>query len=198
MKLALAVDRNGILNAFLLPGGVGSVWQGPILAGFSDLVPGSRPAICPLSATAYSVLVIDREGVLNAFFVDTAAGGGWEGPAMIGQANLVPGSTLAILHLRSSLYAALAVDQMGVLNVFSLNSAGGQGWQGPVVSGNPCLIPGSLPAITKVSSSVYTALIVDAHGMLNAFSVDLAAGGAWTGPLMIGNANLVPGSLVAA
>jgi hypothetical protein len=93
---------------------------------------------------------------------------------------------------------ALMVDRDGMLNAASLDLSAGGGWQGPDAIGNASLVPGSPVTVFQHSTTVFTALMVDRDGMLNAASLDLSAGGGWQGPDAVGNASLVPGSPVAA
>jgi hypothetical protein len=95
------------------------------------------------SDSLFTAVVVDRNGVLNAFTLDTTAGAQWQGPELIGTASLVPGSDLRLVRVSSTLVQALVVDRNGVLNAFTLDATSGAGWSGPQLIGNPTLQPGS-------------------------------------------------------
>jgi hypothetical protein len=42
-------------------------------------------------------VVVDSQGILNAFTLDTTTGASWQGPDIIGNASLLPGASLAIV-----------------------------------------------------------------------------------------------------
>jgi hypothetical protein len=138
-------------------------------------------------------LSVDRNGVLNAAFLDGSSAG-WQGPATFGNACLVPGSPVTVFQQSSSIYMALAVDREGTLNVFSLDVSAGAGWQGPDSVGNTSLVPGSPVTVFQQSGSTFTALMVDRNGVLN--EAWLNVGDGWQGPDTIGSACLTPGSKV--
>jgi hypothetical protein len=95
------------------------------------------------SDSLFTAVVIDRNGVLNAFTLDTTASAQWQGPELIGTASLVPGSDLRVVRVSSTLVQVLLVDRNGVLNVFTLDATSGAGWGGPQLIGSPTLQPGS-------------------------------------------------------
>jgi hypothetical protein len=83
-----------------------------------------------------------------------------------------------------------------MLNAFTLDTTTGASWQGPDIIGNASLLPGASLAIAQPSTTLTTALTVDRDGMLNAFTLDTTTGASWQGPDIIGNASLLPGSLL--
>jgi hypothetical protein len=141
-------------------------------------------------------VMVDRNGMLNAASLDLSAGTGWQGPECIGNGSLVPGSPVTVLRESATLFSALMVDRNGMLNAASLDLSAGTGWQGPECIGNGSLVPGSPVTVLRQSATLFSALMVDRNGMLNAASLDLSAGTGWQGPECIGNGSLVPGSPV--
>ena len=70
----------------------------------------------------------------------------------------------------------MAIDRLGVLNVFQYGTAPSIGCQGPQLVGFATLVPGSPLAMFAQSQSLYTALTVDKNGTINVASYDMAAG----------------------
>ena len=99
--------------------------------------------------------------------------------------------------MTQTMHAALTVDRNGVLNTALLDVGNGNGWQGPDTVGNASLVPGSPIAIFQQSNSIFTALMVDRNGVLNTASLDVSTGNGWQGPDTVGNASLMPGTVVA-
>jgi len=198
LKVALFVDRNGMLNATSRDPIRGTAWQGPYTIGNARLVPGSRVAICQPNDTTFIALMVDAIGVLNVASLDVSTSDGWQGPDTVGSASLIPGCPVAICQPTSSLVTALMINRDGVLNVASLDMKSGKGWQGPDTVGGMGLVPGSVVTIFGASTSVFTAFMVDRNGVLNAAALDVSAGTGWQAPNTVGNSYLVPGSHVAA
>ena len=190
------VDRNGILNAATLDLATNDGWQGPDTIGNLTLIPGSPVTILQQSPTVFTALMVDRNGILNAATLDLATNDGWQGPDTIGNLTLIPGSPVTILQQSPTVFTALMVDRNGILNAATLDLATNDGWQGPDTIGNLTLIPGSPVTILQQSPTVFTALMVDRNGILNAATLDLATNDGWQGPDTIGNLTLVPGSPV--
>jgi hypothetical protein len=147
--VALMIDSRGSLNA-ASPGpgpgtGSGSAagWQGPVAIGTATLVPGAPVAVFQQSATVFTALMIDQDGILNSASLDTSTTPGWQGPVAIGTAILVPGAPVTVIPQAGAVFAALMVDRDGTLNVATLDTSAGTGWQGPVGVGNAGLFPGS-------------------------------------------------------
>src|SRR5271166_60006 len=140
--------------------------------------------------------MVDRDGMLTAATLDVSGGGGWQGPDSIGNASLVPGSPVTVFQQSTTVFTALMVDRNGMLTAATLDASGGGGRRGADSTGNASLVPGSPVTVFQQSTTVFTALMVDRNGMLTAATLDASSGGGWQGPDSIGNASLVPGSLV--
>src|ERR1039457_5338971 len=95
LRLALMVDRGGMLNVASLDLSAGGGWQGPDAVGNASLVPGSPITVFQRSKTVFTALIVDRGGMLNVASLDLSAGGGWQGPDAVGNASLIPGSQVA-------------------------------------------------------------------------------------------------------
>jgi FHA domain len=143
LRMALMVDRGGVLNAATLDTSTTGGWQGPDAIGTASLVPGSPVTVFQHSTTVFTALMVDRDGVLNAATLDTSTTGGWQGPDAIGTASLVPGSLIAVVEQSETVFTALMVDRDGILNAATLNTGTGGGWRGPEAIGTAVLIPGS-------------------------------------------------------
>ena len=142
------------------------------------------------------VVMVDRNGILNAATLDVATKDGWQGPDTIGNLTLVPGSPVTVFQQSPTVFAALMVDRNGILNAATLDVATKDGWQGPDTIGNLTLVPGSPVTVFQQSPTVFAALMVDRNGILNAATLDVATKDGWQGPDTIGNLTLVPGSPV--
>jgi hypothetical protein len=194
---AFLVDGNGQLNVFWVDGF--GVWNGPEKIGPAGIAnPG-----CPLAVSQQfggnqtDVLLIDKNGQLNVFWVDNA--GAWNGPEKIGPAGLVkPGSFVAASQQFGLTQTdVFVVDEAGQLNVFWVDGFGA--WNGPQKIGPVGLAnPGcALAASQQFGGNQTDVFLVDKNGQLNVFWVDNA--GAWNGPEKIGAAGIAqPGSFVAA
>jgi hypothetical protein len=88
----------------------------------------------------------------------------------------------------------MAIDRLGVLNVFQYETGPLAEWQGPQLVGFATLIPGSLLAMFAQSQSLYAALMIDGSGTINVASYDVAAGS--LGMETIGDARFMPGSII--
>lgn len=143
--IVLLVDNSGILTATSFAVSVGSTkWRGTDVIGTPSFVPGSAIAVFLSARPVVTALLIDRLGLLTTASRDLSAStSAWQGPASLGSGNLVPGSPVTIVRPRRTVFAALMVDQDGVLNVATLDAADGTSWQGPVRLGNASLVPGS-------------------------------------------------------
>jgi hypothetical protein len=142
---ALMVDRDGVLNTASLDLTGRGTWRGPNPVGSSSLVPGSPVTVFQQAEMAFTALVVDRDGILNALYLDV--GGSWQGPETIGTASLLPGSPVAVVHLSRTVFAALVVDRQGILNAATLKLSKSPSWQGPDGIGTASLSPGSPVAI---------------------------------------------------
>ena len=89
---ALMVDRNGVLNEASL--NVSDGWKGPDTIGSACLTPGSKVTVYAQSVSVFAALMVDRNGVLNVATLDTSCDEGWQGPDTLGNASLVPGSSV--------------------------------------------------------------------------------------------------------
>jgi hypothetical protein len=92
---ALMIDRGGTLNVASLDVSAGGGWQGPSCVGSAMLAPGGPVSVLRQSPAVFMAFMVDRDGTLNAARLDLKAGSGWQGPAGIGSASLVPGSPVA-------------------------------------------------------------------------------------------------------
>jgi hypothetical protein len=197
-RVAVMVDSHGVLNVTTLTTSGAANWQGPRGIGNANLVPGSPIAVCRQSRTVFTALMIDRDGILNIASLDTSSGADWQGPDGIGGANLVPGSPIAVCRQSRTVFTALMIDRDGILNIASLDVASGDSWQGPLAVGSATLVAGSPITVIPRSRTLFTALMVDRDGTLNVAMLDTSSGAGWQGPDSIGNANLVPGSLITS
>jgi hypothetical protein len=179
------------------------VLQSRDLVRFADLEarfePGATAEFPTAASDALTVIQAPAIGTAETGVQPLAAG---PDITQAGAASSAPES-MADQHAGSGgidvilLRHALMVDRDGMLNAASLDLSAGGGWQGPDAVGNASLVPGSPITVFQHSKTVFTALMVDRDGMLNAASLDLSAGGGWQGPDAVGNASLVPGSRVA-
>jgi hypothetical protein len=169
LRVALSVDRNGSLNYYSMDPSVSSSWQGPITIGSPCLIPGSRVTAFQFGETQFFAFVVDSNGVFNAASLDTS----------------------------DAVITALLVDRSGVLNAMSLTVGATQEWQGPLTIGGACLAPGTPVSVVSISETSFSALMVDQDGVLNTAFLDVSAGNGWDGPDTVGNAYLLPESLVS-
>jgi len=193
---AFAVGQNGVLNVASLDLSTQKGWQGLETVGAGTLVPGSPVAVLRVSDTLLMALTIDCSGVLNIFSLDLTNQKGWEGPEMVGPGTLVPGSPVAVLRERDTIFAAFTVDRNGLLNIFSLDTTNQKGWQGPDTLGGGMFVPGSPVAVLKKRDTLFSAFVVDRNGVLNIFALDLNNQKGWQGPDTFGSMTLVPGAPV--
>jgi hypothetical protein len=140
-------------------------------------------------------LAVDQFGLLNVATLDTAAGAVWAGPVPVGNASLVPGSPVAVVWQSTTVVAALAVDRNGLLNVATLDTAAGVGWEGPIPVGSAGLTSGCPIAVAKLSSAPSVALMIGAAGLIDVASLDTSSG-TWQGPDPVGGAGFPPGGYV--
>jgi hypothetical protein len=87
-----------------------------------------------------------------------------------------------------AVYAALAVDALGTLNLAWLDVGIDAGWQGPLRIGDARLAPGGNVTLFEQGDRVRTALSIGADGTLNVAWLEL--GGSWQGPIAVGGATL--------
>ncbi|CAD6879907.1 hypothetical protein [Methylomonas albis] len=93
-----------------------------------------------------------------------------------------------------AMYAALAVDAGGTLNLAWLDLGNDGGWQGPLRIGGARLAPGGNVTLFEQGDTVRTALSIGADGTLNVAWLEL--GGSWQGPIAVGGATLMAGAPV--
>lgn len=145
---ALTVDANGTLSAVEVDVSGSAAWLGTVGVGPPCFVPGSPLALLRLSRTAHVAVLVDGNGTLNAATANVSgATTSWKGPELIGGESLLPGSRLSAVKQHATLFSVLAVDQDGLLNVASLDSASPDGWQGPNPVGGFSLVPGSYVSV---------------------------------------------------
>jgi|HubBroStandDraft_6_1064221.scaffolds.fasta_scaffold686010_1 hypothetical protein len=197
LRVALSVDRNGSLNYYSMDPSVSSSWQGPITIGSPCLIPGSRVTAFQFGETQFFAFVVDSNGVFNAASLDTTDENGWQGPDTVGNADFLPATPIAVFQQSDAVITALLVDRSGVLNAMSLTVGATQEWQGPLTIGGACLAPGTPVSVVSISETSFSALMVDQDGVLNTAFLDVSAGNGWDGPDTVGNAYLLPESLVS-
>jgi hypothetical protein len=94
---AVLVDLDGMLNVANVDlSGPTPSWTGPDAIGNGNLVPGSHLTVVAQGTSAISVLVVDRDGLLNIATLQIASGS-WQGPIPVGNTGLVPGSYVSVL-----------------------------------------------------------------------------------------------------
>ena len=92
--VALMVDSHGSLNAVSLETTSAIGWQGPVAVGSAALVPGSPVAVFQQSATVFTALMVDQDGMLNSASLDTSSAAGWRRPGrrrLGGPGTRIPG-----------------------------------------------------------------------------------------------------------
>jgi hypothetical protein len=191
------VDRQGRLCVIWLD--VDHRPQGPLAITPPGAVPlGASLAVSQqIGLNQTDVFFVDANGQVNVCWVDN--GGQWQGPAPLGPLGLAPpGCPLAASQQfglnQTNVYL---VSKSGQPNVLWVDGAGV--WQGPAPIGpSGFATPGSHVAACQQSTLNQTDLfVIDKNGGLAVFWV--SNGGAWKGPLSIGQTGLArPGSSIAA
>jgi hypothetical protein len=144
-----------------------------------------------------SALLVDENGILNVSTHKGTTAGTWSTPIGVGSAGLLPGADGALLSAGKGILIVIMVDAGGTLTAIELDLSSVT-QKSFVQIGAPTFPPGAPIALLKHSKTSYAAALVDLTGMLNVATVDLSgATPSWTGPDMIGNSNLVPGSHLA-
>jgi hypothetical protein len=142
-------------------------------------------------------LMVDTAGVLQQTSLDDKLAARWQEIQSIGNATLMPASTVATLQYNSTVAMALIVDISGVLNVYRNDSSDSAGWRAAETVGGATLQPGGNVVVFRQSPSVVTALTIDRFGILNRASLDSSITGDWQGMFTIGGSRLLPGSPIA-
>jgi hypothetical protein len=200
---ALTVDRSGTMNVVWLDTNGELGWQGPVPFGGRDLFPGA--AVSPVfeqTPGVFAALTIGRSGAMNVVWLNTHSSPiGWEGPVGFGSTLLVPGAPVTPVFEQSpGVFAALAVDQLGAMNVVWLDTNGPRvGWQGPTAFGGRDLVPGAaVSAAFEQTPGVYAALTIGKAGRMHVAWLDTnVPHGGWRGPAGFGGAHLVPGGAIS-
>jgi hypothetical protein len=145
-----------------------------------------------------SALLVDQNGILDVSAYQGKAAGAWRTPVGVSGAGLPPGAPAAVLAAGKDTVIVIMVDAAGTLTAIELDLSGGVTQKSLTPIGASAFPPGAPVALFESGGSGYAAALVDLAGMLNVASVDLSGTTpAWTGPVMIGNGNLVPGSHLA-
>jgi len=191
------IDRNGQMNVAWVDGE--GAWSGPETLGPSGLAPAGAPvaAIQQSGTQRTSVFVVDKNGQLNAFWVDGF--GSWSGPNKLGPAGLtVAGAHLtAYQQFGGTQTDVFLFDSNGQLNVFWQDGTGN--WQGPEKLGTAGFANSGdhLVAIQQFGLQQTDVLALDKSGALHVYWVD--GFGNWQGPEAIGGtASLLTNSGIAA
>ncbi len=194
---ALTINARGALAVAWMQAGVPG-WNGPAAVGPRLLVPGAAVAVLRQAAAVHVALSVGVDGRLHVAWLDLndPAQRGWQGPMPFGGTHLQPGAALALFRQDATTLAALTVDRNGALNVAWLDTAGGAGWQGPLVLAGNHLVPGAPVQHIEQSPGIHAALTVDRLGSLNVAWLDTARPG-WQPPAPLGGVPGVPGAPLA-
>ncbi len=190
---ALTVDQRGVMNVVWLDTNVQPVgWKGPVGFGGRHLVPGAPVSpVFEQSPGVFAALMVGKRGAMNVVWLDMNVEPiGWKGPVGFGDEHLVPGAHVSPTFKQSpGVFAALTVDQRGVMNVAWLDTnVQPVGWKGPVGFGGPHLVAGApVSQVFEQSSGVFAALAAGRSGAMNVVWLDMNIEPVgWRGPVGFG------------
>jgi hypothetical protein len=191
-------DQHGQLQGFWVNAkGV----SGPFAIGPKDICPPGAPVAASPQFGGHDqtdVFVFDKEGQLNVFWA--RGNGAFSEPVKVGPQGFVPGDgqLAASQRFGTSETSVFAVDKMGALSRFFVDTTGG--WKGPEpISAPDFAKPGAHVAVVQAAGrgDQTDVIVLSKRGQLNVFSIQKSGG--WSGSVAISAPGLADsGAAIAA